>query len=78
MEITDVRVFPVDEDKLKAFVSIVIGFTRSWRFPSRSIPHSAIAPRCDTKPSSVISASHSTCSTPRKCSGLSSMATTGR
>src|SRR5262245_3515742 len=24
MEITDVRVFPVDEDKLKAFVSIVI------------------------------------------------------
>jgi stage V sporulation protein G len=24
MEITDVRVFPVDEDKLKAFVSIII------------------------------------------------------
>ena len=34
-----------------------------WRLPSSSRPQSAIAPRCEWKPSSVISASQSTCST---------------
>src|SRR5437763_12409143 len=46
-------------------VSQVVGSILICRFPSSSRPHSAIAPRCEWKPSRVISAWQGTCSLSR-------------